>query len=261
MYVGTTDYSPGASVLERNGLVGGTLYVFRSLDSARNSEVAFQSGSIFGEWVAIPNAGSLTEAGLEAASDAVGAMIFARPEDGAFNLRNKHNYLFVTTGGAAGANVLGRVYSLDLNYANPAGIARLTVAVNADQIVAGRRHGPQPGQRRHQPGLPDGLRGRHRGYTPRDDLQGPRRLDLALQPLGLLGNQVELRHENRRAQSPGSRRRGPWGAGVWETSGIIDATWLFGLDSWLFDVQAHGPTAAPAPNTVEDGQLLLLRRK
>ncbi|MBK8181251.1 MAG: hypothetical protein IPK67_20700, partial [Planctomycetes bacterium] len=33
--------------------------------------------------------------------------------------------------------------------------------------------------------------------------------------------------------------------------GIIDATWLFGLDSWLFDVQAHGPTAAPAPNTVE----------
>ena len=31
MYVGTKNYSAGATVLERNGLVGGTLYVFRSL--------------------------------------------------------------------------------------------------------------------------------------------------------------------------------------------------------------------------------------
>jgi hypothetical protein len=50
----------------------------------------------------------------------------------------------------------------------------------------------------------------------------------------------------------------PVGPGVWETSGIIDASSLFGGDTWLFDVQAHSPTAAPAPNTVEDGQLLLL---
>jgi hypothetical protein len=47
---------------------------------------------------------------------------------------------------------------------------------------------------------------------------------------------------------------------VWETSGIIDTAGLFGAGSWLFDVQAHGPTTAPAPNTVEDGQLVLLKR-
>src|SRR3989442_722379 len=50
----------------------------------------------------------------------------------------------------------------------------------------------------------------------------------------------------------------PVTSGVWETSGVLDAEHLFGRNSWLFDVQAHPPTTAPAPNTVEDGQLLLL---
>jgi hypothetical protein len=51
------------------------------------------------------------------------------------------------------------------------------------------------------------------------------------------------------------------GPGIWETSGIIDASELFGKNWWLSDVQAHGPTAAPAPGTVEDGQLFLLKPK
>ena len=58
--------------------------------------------------------------------------------------------------------------------------------------------------------------------------------------------------------NPPGRDRVAVGPGVWETSGIIDATDLYGKDTWLFDVQAHPPTAAPKPNTVEDGQLLLL---
>jgi hypothetical protein len=49
------------------------------------------------------------------------------------------------------------------------------------------------------------------------------------------------------------------GAGVWESSGIIDASAFFGKDSWLFVVQAHGPSLAPVPNTVEDGRLILKR--
>jgi hypothetical protein len=48
---------------------------------------------------------------------------------------------------------------------------------------------------------------------------------------------------------------------VWETSGIIDVSEIFGKDTWLSDVQAHSPTAAPGGTTVtvEDGQLFLLR--
>ena len=59
---------------------------------------------------------------------------------------------------------------------------------------------------------------------------------------------------------PPGRDGVPVGPGVWETSGIIDASSLFIEEAWLFDVQAHSPTAAPAPNTVEDGQLLLMTR-
>jgi hypothetical protein len=51
------------------------------------------------------------------------------------------------------------------------------------------------------------------------------------------------------------------GQGVWETSGIIDASAMFGTDTWLSDVQAHPPTTAPGGSTVtvEDGQLFLMR--
>ena len=47
-------------------------------------------------------------------------------------------------------------------------------------------------------------------------------------------------------------------AGVWETTGILDASKLFGKDTWLVNVQAHPPTTAPA-GTTENGQLLLMR--
>ena len=85
MYVGEKDRSRNATVLERNGLVDGTLYVFRSKDLTRNSESTFLNGSIEGEWVSLGNVSALSDVHLETASDAVNAMIFARPEDGAFN--------------------------------------------------------------------------------------------------------------------------------------------------------------------------------
>jgi len=48
-------------------------------------------------------------------------------------------------------------------------------------------------------------------------------------------------------------------SGTWETTGIVEIPGL-GKDAWLVNVQAHSPTLAPAANTVEDGQLLLMRR-
>ena len=65
---------------------------------------------------------------------------------------------------------------------------------------------------------------------------------------------------------PPGRDGQPVGPGVWETSGIIDASGVLGGDDgdgrsdiWLFDVQAHPPTTPPnQAQQVEDGQLLLL---
>ncbi len=256
MYVGVKDRSNGATVLERNGLVNGTLYVFRSKDPARNSESTFLSGSIDGEWVSLGDVTDLSDVQLEAASDAVNAMVFARPEDGAFNLRNRSQYFFVTTGEGTG-NALGRLYELDLTGQDSAGPAKLTVAYNADQVIAaGGDIAISPDNidvsRDYLMINEDGT------ATSRAEMARKQR-DGSIWRFDLDRNGVDVSSRLRIVElnQPG-RDRVPVGPGVWETSGIIDASSMFGKDTWLFDVQAHPPTTAPKPNTVEDGQLLLL---
>ena len=143
MYVGKKDRSRGADVLSRNGLNNGRLYVFRSKDPSRNSEVTFQSGSITGEWVEIENPETLTDVQLEAAADARNAFGFVRTEDGAWSKTSRKDYYFCTTGssfsatpGGTPANKLGRLYHLALNPGNVLKDATLTVLVNADQVIA-----------------------------------------------------------------------------------------------------------------------------
>jgi Bacterial protein of unknown function (DUF839) len=260
MYVGEKSRKKNATVLERNGLVGGTLYVFRAKDPAMNSELPFQRGTIAGEWVAIPGAGSMTQAQTEAASDAVAAMTFGRPEDGAFNPRNSNEFFFVTTGGAAGANVLGRLYSLRLNRLNPVGPAHLEVLYNADQVVAAGGDIALS---------PDNIAVSGKHLMIQEDGTGDSRLvmtskkrDGSIWRFDLTGSQsVDISSATRVVElaPPGRALATSVGKGVWETSGIIDTNRLFGSGSWLFDVQAHSPTPAPRINTVEDGQLLLLR--
>jgi hypothetical protein len=86
------------------------------------------------------------------------------------------------------------------------------------------------------------------------------RFDLVKGPTGAVG--VDTSTATRVAQlDPPGRDGIPVGPGVWETSGIIDTSAMFGADTWLSDVQAHPPTTPPAGPTVtvEDGQLFLLR--
>jgi secreted PhoX family phosphatase len=269
MYVGTKDRSAHASVLARNGLDDGTLYVFRSLDPARNSERTFTSGSVTGEWVAIPDAEALTDSQLEAASDAAGAMTFVRPEDGAFNPNNPNEFFFDTTGSSSGAddgvNELGRLYSLRLHPGNPLKPATLSVVYNADTVVrAGGDIAISPDNL--------GVSGRYLminedGTTESRAVMAAKgrdgsvwRFGLVKGPVGAVG--VDAASATRVAQlDPPGRDGVAVGPGIWETSGIIDASSMFGPDTWLSDVQAHPPTAAPggATVTVEDGQLFLMR--
>jgi hypothetical protein len=269
MYVGKKDRSANASALERNGLVGGTLYVFRSNDPARNSERTFVTGSVTGEWVPIPNAGELTDVQLEAASDAANAMTFVRPEDGAFNPNNPNEFFFNTTGSSSGVddgvNELGRLYSLRLHPGNPLEDATLTIVYNADQVVAGG------GDIAISPDNIDVsdryLMINEDGTTESRAVMAAKgrdgsvwRFDLVKGPTGAVG--VDASTATRVAElDPPGRDGIPVGPGVWETSGIIDASPLFGDDTWLSDVQAHPPTTAPGGSTVtvEDGQLFLMR--
>jgi secreted PhoX family phosphatase len=269
MYVGKKDRSAGASVLSRNGLDNGTLFVFRSLDPARNSERSFTSGSVTGEWVPIPGAEALTDVELEAASDAAGAMTFVRPEDGAFNPNNPNEFFFDTTGSSSGAddgvNELGRLYSLRLHPGNPLKPATLSVVYNADTVVAaGGDIAISPDNldvsRQYLMINEDGTTESRAVMAAKGRDGSIWRFDLVKGPTGAVG--VDAATATRVAQlDPPGRDGVPVGPGIWETSGIIDTSAMFGADTWLSDVQAHPPTTPPVGPTVtvEDGQLFLLR--
>jgi hypothetical protein len=259
MYVGKKDHSAHATVLGRNGLDNGKLYVFRSFDPTKNSEQTFTSGSIHGEWVEVPNAESLTDVQLEAAVDALGAMTFIRPEDGAFSKVNRDVFFFDTTGGnKAQGNELGRVYSLQLNPTNVLAPAELTVVVNADTVVAAG------GDTVLSPDNMDTsdhyLIVLEDGITQTRAVMAAKGRDGSIWRFDLTATGADGSSATRVAElDPPGRDGVPVGPGVWETSGIIDTSALFGAGSFVADVQAHPPTAAPAPGTVEDGQLFMLR--
>jgi hypothetical protein len=263
MYVGMKDRSAGASVLARNGLDNGRLYAFRSLNPARNSERTFIDGSVTGEWVQIPGADVMADVALEAATDTVNAMTFVRPEDGAFNPNDPNEFFFVTTGSSTGAdngvNELGRLYSLRLHQGNPLRPATLTIVYNADIIAA--RGGDIAVSPDNLDTSGQYLMINEDGTTESRAFMASRgrdgsvwRFDLVTGAVG-----VDVTTAMRVAQLDPPGRDGVFvGPGVWETSGIIDASMLFGANTWLSDVQAHGPTAAPSAGTVEDGQLFLM---
>ncbi|MFY9488834.1 MAG: hypothetical protein WAP35_09105 [Solirubrobacterales bacterium] len=258
MYVGTK-VRGASSVLRRNGLDNGKLYVFA--DPAHTSEGDFQNGSTTGKWVEIPGAENLTDVQLEAASDAVGAFGFIRSEDGAANPLVPGQFHFVTTGSSFPAvgseyDKLGRVYRLNVNVLNPTAAAKLTVIVNADDVI-------DAGGDTAISGDNVAVNGRYLmvqedGTAESRPVMGAKGRDGSIWRFDLWNSYAAERVVS---LDPPGRDGVAVGPGVWETSGIIDTTLEFGLDSWLFDVQAHRPTGTPAPNTVEDGQLLLMRPK
>lgn len=262
MYVGTKDPN-SSSPLRKNGLVGGTLYVLAPANKNTDSEATFRRGTLAVQWVPIPNAGALDAEALEDAADAAGAFRFARPEDAAWNDANRNQLVFVTTGEArlggviTDANRLGRVYELDLNPADVTRSGRLTVAVNADDVIAaGGDTALSPDNIDVGQGYlmvnEDGTTTSRAAMTGLGRDGSIWRYDIAKQGVdGSSAKRVAV-------LNPPGRDGIAVGKGIWETSGIIDTADLWGEGSWLFVVQAHGPTTAPAPNTVEDGQLMLL---
>jgi hypothetical protein len=261
MYVGQKDRS-SPSALARNGLNNGSLYVFVSTTSGKFNEQTFQEGTISGRWTLIPGAQNMTDVQLETAADAAGAFGFVRIEDGAFSKSHKHQFFFVTTGGNPGAgNSLGRLYGLSLNPANPVGPARLQVAYNADHVIE------DGGDIAISPDNIDTstqyLMVQEDGTAQSRPIMEQKGRDGSIWRFNLLtglgGQWVDVASALRVAElDPPGRDGIPVGAGIWESSGIIDAPPWFGEGSWVLDVQAHPLSIAPAPNTVEDGQLLLM---
>ncbi|MBC8003341.1 MAG: DUF839 domain-containing protein, partial [Opitutaceae bacterium] len=262
IYVGPKSNARNASVLSRNGLDTGKFYAFRSTTPGQTSELTFTSGSITGEWVEIPNVETLTDVQLEAASDAINAFGFIRIEDGAWSKTDKNKFYFVTTGNGPG-NRLGRGYTVDFDPNNILGPTKISFIYNGDTVNAAggdiafgadnidvSKEFLMINEDGHSDSRPAYAANAREGSIWRFDLKNlltgtPKRI-AELNPPGT-------------AIAPGQTAPPAVPVpGTWETSGIIDASDFFGKDSWLTVVQAHSPTLAPAPNTVEDGQLLLM---
>jgi Bacterial protein of unknown function (DUF839) len=209
----------------------------------------------------------MTEAQLEAASDTVNAMTFVRPEDGAYNPNNPSEFFFDTTGSSSGVdngvNELGRLYSLRLNSVDPLKPATLRIVYNADTVVAG---GGDIAISPDNLGVSSQyLMINEDGTTESRAVMSAKGRDGSIWRFDLVKNArrgvgVDVATATRVAQlDPPGRDGAPVGPGIWETSGIIDASSMFGANSWLSDVQAHSPTAPPSAGTVEDGQLFLMK--
>lgn len=276
MWVGRKD--PAASaVMEKNGMhrnngvapggvvgAGNGFYVLVPDDPAKLNETIVLNGTLNVHWVMIPNAEALTDSQLEAATDAVGGFGFVRVEDGGFAVDNPNTYYFVTTGGSTG-NQLSRLYRLDLNPADPAGPCTLTVIFNSDEIVAAGGDAP----------LSSDNIGVSKDYIMiNEDAAGQGGSVMRAKARDASIWRLEIKNNYKMTRvgevNPPGTILGSNGfpatfstannTGAWETSGIIDASSVYGLDSWLFDVQAHGPAIAPPTQTGEDGQLLLIQR-
>jgi uncharacterized protein DUF839 len=261
MYVGTKN--PDApSVLGRNGLINGQLYVFVSAAEGKNDEASFARGEIAGGWAPIAGAAEMDGGELESAADDLGAFAFVRIEDGAFAKTNRNDFFFATTGGnAAAGNALGRIYHLKLNQNGILEPPRLGVVLNADRDVA--LHGDAPVS-------PDNMDTSSRFLMVQEDatstatpvLRANERdvgiwrleLDTGLRRTTVVEGSQVLAAE----VTPPGRDGASVPLGSWESSGIIDASAWFGPNTWLFEVQAHEPTTPPTPNAIEDAQLLLL---
>jgi hypothetical protein len=266
MYVGTKQKT--GTVLQRNGLVGGDLWVFASDNPANNSEATFNNGTLDGHWVKLPDA--LDQADQEAKADAAGAFGFVRIEDGAFG-QSKKRFNFVTTGESTDQSInrLGANYRLrfDPNKDPADQNPQLSVVFNSDQIDAANQDGPFS---------PDNIATLHSLEAIQEDGTTPSRLEMGnrnrdgsvwmVDGSFTSDNATDFPKRTRVAELTGSTggkvdptSRFP---GIWESSGIIDAKPLFKGKRLVFllDVQAHS-SAPPngATETVEDGQLLLLR--
>lgn len=256
LYIGAKQ--PGAAdPLIANGLAGGKVYVFASSDAARNSEATFNTkgSSVRGGWQ--PVDGRLEDDAFDAAARAAGGFGFVRIEDGTADPSAPGVFYFATTGERPTANPLGRVYRLQFDPEDPEAGATLTLLLDHHDGIIG----------------PDNMdMNRHGDLVIQEDA------GFDLREIGMqrdssvwiydtrkhrLRRVAEIDREPARAHAlaadPANESIAKTDVpGGWETSGILDMEDVLGRGVWLMTVQAHSLRIAPAAETVQGGQLLLM---
>lgn len=273
MYVGNKERR-STSVLDKNGLTNGKVYVLAGAD-AQHNEGSFTSGSLPIKWVEIPNAATLTAGQLSVASDNVGGFGFIRVEDAEFDPLAPTNSMFFTTTGGSGPNPLGRIYQVTFNPTNPTANGTLNVIYNAANIVTpGGTYNGTPGKLVAANGA-TGTIGTYTGGVLANGTDWPVSCDNIA-----VSKDFIVVCEDRNAPADAvfaryGRNGGTWTlnrnagyaaklqctfnyattfardsgvaptystqntAGLWETSGVINTEAIFGPGTFLINVQGH----------------------
>lgn len=297
MYVGQKQRR-SADVLAKNGLVNGKIYVLGGRDAdAGKDESTFTSGTAQMRWIEIVNGASLTSAQLAAQAGALGGFGMVRVEDTEFDPLAPTRTLFVASTGGSGVNRLGRLYKVNFNPQNPAANATMDVIYNADLIitpggsysgalVGGSYSGGDINAGVDFPVSVDNIAVTGDVIVIQEDRNSP--ADAVFSKYARNGGLWTLdRNNNYAAKYQGdfnyayvnTREGGARTAGLWESSGVIDASALFGPGSFIVNVQAHGASpsqdrsniAIPTGGTYtqtqantlfgEDGQIILMKLK
>jgi hypothetical protein len=314
-------------VLDKNGLTNGKIYVLAGRD-AQHNEGTFTSGSLPVKWVEIPSAASLDSAGMASAADAAGGFGFVRVEDSEFDPTNPTRSMFIATTGGSSSNRLGRLYEITMNPTSPTSNGTLNVIYNADTIIypSGTYSGAATGRLSGQTAT-----GSFGTYTQGvigttdypvsidniavskdfiiccEDRNSP--ADAVFSAFNRNGGTWTLDRKNNyaaklqctfnyaytqgRDQGVAPTSSTSNSRGLWETSGVIDSSAIFGPGTFVINVQAHlqavpvvpattPPTTTTTPsmrancpdglggvlsksaarsNFAEDGQVLIMRLK
>lgn len=267
MFVGVKD-PVSRRVLTKNGLDEGTIYVLGSNDPAQNTATTFRKGSVSARWIEVPNGEELTHNELKAWAGENGGFQFVRLEDVEFRKDNPNEAYFVATGGSgpADANQMGRMYRLTLND-DPTKDAQLDIVYNADSLEAA--DGSFQPQLFFNAMSPDNLGINNRYVMVQEDRNGT--IQSMLNIIGRDGSIFSYDLQNGMAAKREAELNQPNRFGItqnlgrWESSGITDASSVFGANTWIVNVQAHGGIPSEETEfrfiTPEDGQILIMRPK
>jgi len=278
MYVGTKNPT-AATIIEREGLVGGALYFFRSLDPAHTDESNFRKadGSLNGEWVSVQSVlqggetvSTIADTVLDARVKAAGAFNVIRVEDAEFSVTQSGVLYFATTGSTHKydtvnyTNKMGRIYRFSFDPANP------TSGTNTIQVLLEGDAGDPVVN-------PDNIAiNANEEMTIQEDPNSEHRGNGLLAGLGRDSSiwfyNVNTKMIMRIGEIDQTAVPNTAGYrdifGFWETSGIIDASGLFGPGAYMLVTQAHSLNSSEASalqgsasdlGVVEGGQILLMK--
>jgi endonuclease I len=298
LYVGQKNSAPSANFIERNGLKGGQLYVWKATNGNTTPQQFNGSGNFrTGTWVAIDakNAGAANTAGhdsqgyrndtiLKTEADALGAFSFSRPEDLATNPTDGSIVAFASTGRGSiyPLDNWGDTYVLDIDFSASGAPTTgfLRIVYSGDDAGNGQFMTPEEGLR-----CPDNMEWSDDGclYIQEDQSNTSGNFNaagfetsiwrLALSgdlsdsnPVNIVAQATRVAETDRSTALPlGSTDTNAGDFGNWESSGIIDVSTLFGEEAgslFLFDIQAHSVTTGliASKNLYEGGQLCFLEK-